>query len=305
MRTGGSEYGKRVGLSVEAAGARPVYPLRASARLQAHRRSGLSLLAVLLGIGGPCAGETGGQVIHYHGLPITPDKAAVEAVSAGHAFVSFAHPGQMGLAVAACQSFALDTGAFSAWRKGKAITDWSGYYDFAAEGKSLPMCDFAVIPDVIDGTEAENDALCEQWPLPRWFGAPVWHLHESLDRLERLAQEWPRVCLGSSGEFEQIGTSRWWHRMNHAMRTICDDTGRPICRLHGLRMLDPDVFRRFPFTSADSCNIGLNVGMDQAWVGTYAPKNKSARVKLLRSRVESHNAPDRYDFMVEQTEMFQ
>jgi len=130
-------------------------------------------------------------MIHYHGLPITPDTAADVAVRAGHAFVSFAHPRQMGLAVSACQSFAIDNGAFSAWRAGQPITDWSGYYEFAATAKRQPSCDFAVIPDVIDGTEADNDALLTEWPLPRWFGAPVWHLHESLTRLERLAADWP------------------------------------------------------------------------------------------------------------------
>lgn len=235
-------------------------------------------------------------MIHYHGLPITPDKAAVAAVHAGHAFVSFAHPGQMGLAVAACQSFALDNGAFSAWRKGKPVLDWAPFYAFAAAGKRQPACDFAVIPDVIDGNEADNDVLLAEWPLPRWFGAPVWHLHESLDRLERLAADWPRVCLGSSGEYAQVGTATWWRRMHQAMRTICDDAGHPVCKLHGLRMLNPAVFSRFPFSSADSTNIGQNIGIDSAWRGTYAPPEKSSRVELMRRRIESINAPERYDF---------
>lgn len=85
--------------------------------------------------------------------------AAEVAVRAGHAFVSFAHPEQMGLAVAACQSFGVDCGAYSAWRKGEPITDWSDYYAFAAAAKRQPACDFAVIPDVIDGGEDENDLL--------------------------------------------------------------------------------------------------------------------------------------------------
>ncbi|HYE84947.1 MAG TPA: hypothetical protein VEA16_01235, partial [Vicinamibacterales bacterium] len=151
--------------------------------------------------------------------------AAEVAVRAGHAMVSFAHPQQMGLAVAVCQSFAVDNGAFSAWRSGQPITDWSEYYTFARAAMRQPSCDFAIIPDVIDGTEADNDALIAQWPLPNWFGAPVWHLHESFDRLRYLAEWWPRVCLGSSGEFAQIGTSQWWRRMHDAMRAICDDAG--------------------------------------------------------------------------------
>jgi hypothetical protein len=239
-------------------------------------------------------------MIHYHGLPITPDTAAEVAARAGHVFVSFAHPRQMGLAVAACQSFGLDNGAFSAWRAGTPITDWTPYYAFAAAGKRQPSCDFAVIPDVIDGTEAENDALVAEWPLPRWFGAPVWHLHESLARLSALSHNWPRVCLGSSGAFAQIGTDAWWRRMHEVMRTVCNDDGQPVCRLHGLRMLDPAIFSRFPFASADSTNIGRNIGIDQKWHGPYAPPTKESRVQTMRARIESVNAPTAYDFQLQQ-----
>jgi hypothetical protein len=216
--------------------------------------------------------------------------------------VSFAHPNQMGLAVAVCQSFAVDNGAFSAWRAGAPITDWADYYVFAEAAKRQPSCDFAVIPDVIDGAEGDNDDLVADWPLPNWFGAPVWHLHESFGRLERLADRFPRVCFGSSGNYAQIGTPRWWRRMGDAMRVICDDAGQPRCRIHGLRMLDPDVFSRFPFASADSTNIGRNIGIDQAWRGPYAPPTKESRTQLMRARVEAINAPAAYDFMAHQQE---
>lgn len=236
-------------------------------------------------------------MIHYHGLPITPETAALEAIKAGHAFVSFRHPEQLRLAIEVCQSFAIDNGAFTAWRSGNPITDWRPFYSWADEARKVPSCDFAVIPDVIDGDEDANDALLSEWPLPKWFGAPVWHLHESFDRLERLANEWPRVCLGSSGEFAAIGTTEWWIRMGQAMRVICDDMGRPCCKLHGLRMLDPGVFTRFPFASADSTNIGRNVGIDAAWkAGNYLPAGKAARAAVMRNRIEAHNAAPAYDF---------
>lgn len=239
-------------------------------------------------------------MIHYHGLPITPDTAAEVAVRAGHAFVSFAKPQQMGLAVAACQSFAVDNGAFSAWRAGRPITDWTDYYAFCRSAKRQPSCDFVVIPDVIDGSEGENDDLVADFPFPKWFGAPVWHLHESLTRLTRLAERYPRVCLGSSGAYAVVGSAHWWRRMHEAMRTICDDAGQPVCRLHGLRMLDPAVFSRFPFASADSTNIGRNIGIDQKWAGPYSPPTKASRVQLMRSRIESINAPSTYDFQPQQ-----
>ena len=148
-------------------------------------------------------------MICYHGLPITPDTAAASAVTGGHAFVSFAVPRQLELAATICQSFAVDNGAFSAWKAGQPVSDWAAFYAWAGQCRLMPGCDFAVIPDVIDGGEPENDSLLAEWPHPRWFGAPVWHMHESLDRLERLAAGYPRVCLGSSGQFAVVGSDAW------------------------------------------------------------------------------------------------
>lgn len=237
-------------------------------------------------------------MIHYHGLPITPATTAVSAIGGGHAFVSYAHADQLSVAVETCQSFAIDNGAFSAWRKGEPVRDWAGFYEWAAECKRAPHCDFAVIPDVIDGSEADNDALLSEWPLPRWFGAPVWHMHESLDRLERLASGWPRICIGSSGEFATVGSAAWWGQIARAMRVVCDDEGAPMVRLHGLRMLNPEIFSRLPFASADSTNIGRNIGIDQTWRGNYMPPTKEARALVMRQRIESHNAPARWSFCV-------
>jgi hypothetical protein len=242
-------------------------------------------------------------VIHYHGLPITPETAAVRALTSGHGFVSHREPRNLALAAEVCQSFALDNGAFSAWKEGKPIQDWAPFYDWAAMCKRLPACDFAVIPDVIDGDEATNDALLAEWPLPKWFGAPVWHMHESLERLERLASAWPRICIGSSGEFAAIGTTAWWGQMARAMRVLCNDDGEPLCKLHGLRMLNQDIFKRLPFASADSTNIGRNIGIDQAWKGSYSPPTKEARADVMRQRIESVNAATRWGFIVPEIQL--
>lgn len=236
-------------------------------------------------------------MIHYHGLPITPATAAHKAIDAGHGFVSYAHPDQLSIAIKVCQSFAIDNGAFSAWKSGNPIKDWSKFYEWAINIKKIPSCDFAVIPDVIDGNEADNDALLKDCPFPNWFGAPVWHLHESLERLEQLANTYVRVCIGSSGDYAQVGTNNWWSRMGQAMRVICDDMGRPCCKLHGLRMLDPAIFSKFPFASADSTNIGRNIGIDNNWkVGNYLPPTKEMRAQVMRSRIEIHNAPATWAF---------
>jgi len=236
-------------------------------------------------------------------MPITPNSVAMEAVRNGHAFVSFARRDQLALVMEVCQSFAIDNGAFSAWQSGKPVTDWSGYYAWAQEMLFIPSCDFAVIPDVIDGDEQANDELLAQWPLPRWFGAPVWHMHESIDRLLRLAMNYPRVCIGSSGGFSRVGSQEWWVRMGQAMDRVCPD-GRPLCRLHGLRMLNTEVFSRLPLASADSTNIARNVGIDQKWRGTYLPPSREVRAQVMRARIEAYNAPARWERDPIQKELF-
>lgn len=242
-------------------------------------------------------------MIHYHGLPITPATAAVSAIGGGHAFVSFRHASQLTIALEVAQSFAVDNGAFSAWMAGEPVSDWTSFYDWVQSLRFYPGFDFAVIPDVIDGDEYANDLLVNEWPLPRHIGAPVWHLHESLDRLDRLSA-WPRICLGSSGDFAQIGTQRWWDRMAQAMNVLCNDDGLPRCKIHGLRMLDPQVFTRFPFSSADSTNIGQNVGIDSAWRGTYTPPTKESRALVMRQRIESHQSSQKWVRQFIQTPMF-
>ena len=57
-------------------------------------------------------------------------------------------------------------------------------------------------------------------------------------------------------------------------------------------MLDPEVFSRFPFASADSTNIARNIGIDGRWArGSYTVTNKPARARIIRHRIEQTNSP--------------
>ncbi len=84
--------------------------------------------------------------------------------------ISFAEPRDITLAACNCQSFAVDNGAFSLWRSGK-LANWSGYYEWVSEWATHPGFDWALIPDVIDGDEDQNNALIDQWPSElSWHG---------------------------------------------------------------------------------------------------------------------------------------
>lgn len=239
-------------------------------------------------------------MIHYHGLSISTDLIAESALRSGHAFVSLRDTRQLGLVLQICQSFALDNGAYSLWKKENKNTEkikWEHFYKLVEECKKFPSFDFACIPDVIDGTEKENNSLLNQWPFGSFYGAPIWHLHESIKRLEKLVEEYPRICLGSSGNFTNPGTPQWWERIDDAMRVCCDKEGYPKVKIHGLRMLDPALFKKIPLASADSTTVGRNVNLDTKWKsGNYLPPTKEARASILRLRIEVHNSPPKYLF---------
>lgn len=226
-------------------------------------------------------------MIRYHGTPMTPVADMIKSFANRHAMVSYAHPEQMEICAEICWSTALDNGAFSAWENGEPY-DFGGYVAWAGKWLKHPCVEWAVIPDKIDGTDADNDALLIDWPYPREVSVPVWHMHEGLDRLERL-MAWPRIAIGSSGEFAAIGTHDWWLRMSEAMDVLCDEDGSPKVKIHGLRMLDPGVFSKLPFASADSTNVARNVGMDGRWKGhPYASKSRAVRALIMMDRIDSH-----------------
>lgn len=207
--------------------------------------------------------------------------------------VSYEDHRQIEEAAEICQSVVLDNGAFSAWRAGRPH-DFAGYQVWATHWLRHPAVEWCVIPDVIDGTEAQNDALLAEWTLPREVSVPVYHFHESLERLERLTV-YPRIALGSSGQYADPGTPQWWSRMAAIMEVLCDKDGFPRVKLHGLRMLDSVLFAHIPLSSADSCNVARNIGLDQAWSGTYTPRSKWARALVMMDRIEYHASARRWD----------
>lgn len=230
-------------------------------------------------------------MIHFHGTPIGGSRQDVARFLSGrHALVPFPRQDDVGIVADVCKSFVFDNGAFSVWKRGAEL-DIAGYKAWVNDWRNHPGFEWALIPDVIDGDEAENDTMIADWQdagLAK-YGVPVWHMHESIDRLAALATNWRTVALGSSGAFASPGTAQWWQRIAQAMHAICDEHGRPMCKLHGLRMLDPEIFSRLPLSSADSTNAAVNCG-SQSRFGMYVPPTSSQRASVIADRIESHNS---------------
>lgn len=227
-------------------------------------------------------------MIHFHGTPVSGSaKEAISFLSGRHALVSFAHPRDIEVASEVCQSFCLDNGAYSQWRSG-GTHDVQGFRLWAQKWIDHPACDFAIIPDVIDGSADENKRMVDDWEGKHWQWAPVWHLHEPLSFLLQYALKFRVVCLGSSGQWNSPGTPQWWERIAKAMETVCVN-GRPICKLHGLRMLDPRIFEALPLYSADSTNAAVNAGSLSRF-GSYIPPSAGLRASIIASRIETTQA---------------
>lgn len=63
-------------------------------------------------------------------------------------------------------------------------------------------------------------------------GAPVWHIHEPVDRLKRLCDEWERVCIGSSAQFHVVGAQNWHLRIVLEHDGIKSELAKVIERIH-------------------------------------------------------------------------
>lgn len=210
--------------------------------------------------------------------------------------VSFAYPEQLEIIAESAQSFALDNGAFTAWKQGNPV-DFDLYLSWVAEWSRHPSFAWCLIPDVIDGDADDNDKMIYRWITSgKTHGIasiPVWHFHESPRRLASLAGRFPLVALGSSGIWSQPGNDEWWNRVDEVMPSICDEHGRPHCKLHGLRMLNPEIFTRMPFASADSTNAAQNAGASKRF-GMYAPRDAWQRANVIADRIEAFNSATKW-----------
>jgi len=188
-------------------------------------------------------------MIHYHGTPITP-RYKLQEMAGRHFCVSHADPRDLDVCLKIGQSVMLDNGAFSAFTKGKPI-DRKGYLAWLEPVLQHPH--WAIVPDVIDGSVDQQREGLKDWIYPKELSAPVWHLGLSIDYLLELVDSWPKVCLGSSGLYWNVGNLVWKRRMDEVFDVLCKRRFLPW--IHGLRMLGQSDY---PLASADSTNVARN-----------------------------------------------
>lgn len=219
------------------------------------------------------------MTIHYHGTPITP-RATLLELTGRNFCVPFSDPRDIEICHQIGQSVMIDNGAYSLWRKdGQQKRNWNDYYDFVSSWLHYQST-WCVIPDVIDGSEEENDALLDEWDncvgTEHWNVAPVWHIHESFERLSELVTRYTKVCFGSSGRYAVIGTPQWNGRMNETFNFLSQKFTRIPAWIHMLRGMSL-AGSAYPFASVDSTDIAQNhhlrgaIKMAERWDAQNCP----------------------------------
>jgi len=194
------------------------------------------------------------MTIHYHGTPITPHATGINTLAGKFFCVSHARPDQVVIAHKIGQGVMLDNGAFSAWKRGHVV-DWDAYYLWTEKWMSAFPTTWAVIPDEVGGGTQLQISLIKSWPHGH-RGAPVWHLDEPINHLLYLADNWPRVCFGSTAEYANVGSLDWMRRVDEAFTAL---THRHkflpwVHMLRGMKLCEGP----FPFASLDSTDVAQN-----------------------------------------------
>ena len=242
--------------------------------------------------------------VHYHGGPAWGyvDIGATNKVWCGDvlyrdscALVSYARPEQIRKIAALCRSLVLDNGAFTFYMRGVKAdkAHWSGYYALLLAWFSR-ICWF-IIPDVIGGTEEENDALIAQ--VPTMFiskGVPVWHSNESLERLERLCSQFERVAIGLIKEHKPATSNKATQVLDMVFDFVYVQKQFKT-KLHGLAMLDGRVIGKYPFATADSSFVATNVPKTKTQM--VEVQCKLARTAIYKGKIEQVIPPTVTEWM--------
>ena len=212
-------------------------------------------------------------MIHYHGTPLTP-RAQFMRMAGRNFCVSYARPDDAAVCMQIAQSIMWDNGAFSAKMRGEPF-NLAGFYEWVEPLLAHPH--WAVVPDVIDGSEQDQRDMVRTWPFRKDLGIPVWHLGMPIAYLLDLCDDWGRVCLGSAGAYWKIDTPAWRGRMDEAFNALSRTFGAQLPWVHGLRMLG-QADGPWPLASADSTNVGRN-------------HNRKGCAECMAERIDAINPP--------------
>lgn len=244
-------------------------------------------------------------MIHIHGSPFSGskhdpevDELCAHLYGTGEAggLVSFMGKVQTDLVIKHGIITVFDNGAFSLWKRLKKLgtldgfdwdKHWTKFYLWLFMYYS--KIEWFLIPDVIEGSEEENDRLVNS--VPSMFkdkAVPVWHTVESIDRFVRLCDEFDIVAIGACGQHQTIMSDACISRLGHAFDEIYRYRDISV-KIHGLRMTDNRVVAKFPFHSCDSTSVVTREKMSRE--DNPGIKGRLARTAVFKAAMEKTKSP--------------
>lgn len=244
-------------------------------------------------------------MIHLHGSPFSGSKhdPEVEELCAhlygtGQAggLVSFMGKVQTDLVIKHGIITVFDNGAFSLWKKLQKLGTLAGF-DWDKHWTKFYLwlfmyyskIEWFLIPDVIEGSEEENDRLINS--VPEMFkdkAVPVWHTVESVERFIRLCEEFDIVAIGACGPHEYIMGDACQDRLNFVFDEIYHYRNIDV-KIHGLRMTDNRVVAKFPFHSCDSTSVVQREKYSDG--DTPDLKGRLTRTAVFKAAMEKTKSP--------------
>ena len=232
-----------------------------------------------------------------HGTPITPKRLLAQLK--GESFcVSYAYPEQLhdvGPLVPSNGILLLDNGAFTAWKQEREF-DELGFWKWANAAQDLYPEAVAVIPDKIEGSEADNLMMASRavkgglakYPERCMF---VWHTNDSMEQFKKAAMLFNFIAIGSCAEHDiQKCWADFYARARKASAFIDGVelmTGRRPW-VHVMRGLGK--LHKFPrFDSADSTNVARNHCRTKG-----QPEHVRAMADRIKNQIDRAIPPNQY-----------
>jgi hypothetical protein len=152
------------------------------------------------------------------------------------------------------EDFFLDSGAFSAWSKGKQI-NLDSYIEFIKNNDFLLKA-YATLDDIKDPkkTEENTEYMREKGLDP----IPVFHWGEPYEILDKLIAKEKYIALGGMVPITTKDLLPW---LDDCFVRICDSEGNPKLKVHGFGLTTVSLMRRYPWFSVDSTSVIMSAAM--------------------------------------------
>lgn len=180
----------------------------------------------------------------------------------------------------------IDVGTYPAWMAGVELDAAyiAAYLEWVDPFLDRPTT-WAVIPDPIGVGSQELDYHIKQWPHGE-RGAPVYHLDadftQPIDRMLRLLDEWPRVCIGwAEKDLPILGVDH--QRCLDTLWNAIAKRHRRTPSVHHFRGTQL-ITHRWPFATLDSTDVARN---------HHRPQNTPER---MANRWEAGQCPARWTY---------